>query len=144
MQWGKDMKSSKRACTTLLATLALLAGTATTAVAAPSTSGDAPEAAAACNNYAYMPYRVAGGDIAAVGGRSGDLCGNANVELFIWEDLALQPDREVAHVSRTYATGELLAQGVCGQANLAHAFYSELRLNGQVVAESDRFAITGC
>jgi hypothetical protein len=142
---GNSMKLTKRACTSLLAALTLLAGTATTAAAAvPESSGSRAEAATPCNNYAYLPYQVAGGDIAAVGGRSGDLCGNANVELFIWEDLALQPDREVAHVSRTYASGELIAQGACGSGDSSHSFYSELRLNGQVVAESDRFAVFRC
>ncbi|MGW8702371.1 hypothetical protein ACWGOK_36525 [Streptomyces eurythermus] len=138
------MKTAKRTCTTLLAAFALLTGTATAAVAIPRVSDSSLPAAAVCNNYAYKPYQVAGGDIAAVGGRSGNLCGNAHVELFIWEHLALQPDREVAHVSRTYASGELIAQGACGSVEASHAFYSELRLNGQVVAESDRFTIYRC
>ncbi|MFF9021085.1 hypothetical protein [Streptomyces eurythermus] len=82
-----------------------------------------------------------GGDIAAVGGRSGNQCGNAHVELFIWEDVSLAPDWEVAHVSRTYAYGEITAQAPCQKANWAHHYYSELRVNGQVVAESTRFEV---
>ncbi|MFE0173517.1 hypothetical protein ACFWZ2_14460 [Streptomyces sp. NPDC059002] len=117
----------------LLATLV----PASAAAAEPTTQD--PSASAACVNTAHPPASPAPGIVTASGQRDGAECGNANVELRIFLDIRWQGDPQVADVSRYFATGFVDASGDCsGTGGQGAGWYSELSVNGTVVAESDR------
>jgi hypothetical protein len=97
----------------------------------------AQQIAQECQNFAYAPFFPSPTEVAAEGMRKDGMCGNADIELFIFTDLDWYPDPEIAHTAQKGSYGGIGTKGPCPKPELAR-LYSELRVNGQKVAESPR------
>jgi hypothetical protein len=97
-----------------------------------------------CQNFAHPPFFPSPTEVAAEGIRKDGMCGNANVELFIFLDRPYAPDREFAHTAQFQSYGGIATKGPCeAPGQLTAGYYSELRVNGQSVAVSERIKPPG-
>ncbi|HEY0616394.1 MAG TPA: hypothetical protein VGD15_02355 [Kribbella sp.] len=88
-----------------------------------------------CDNAAWKPYKTGTGRGFVTGEvqRSGDSCGNASVVVTVYRENGFF-DQLVASREQTFAYGRLAATGTClGTGD----FYTQIRINGVTVAQSD-------
>lgn len=118
----------------------VVAGGTMVVTAAPS------DAQADCRPFANTPFSPGRHEIAGEAGQTGRSCPGVTYEILVKIDAALAPDPTVARVRGDGANFTNVARGECGPptGEDTRGFYTELRINGENVAQSSRILLDGC
>ncbi|MGH8999756.1 MAG: hypothetical protein ACRDY7_10240 [Acidimicrobiia bacterium] len=99
-----------------------------------------------CRPFADAPYSPARHEIAGRAGQTGNSCPRVNYEILIKIDASFRPDPTVATVTGSGGNFNNTARDTCGPptGQDTDGFYTELRINGDNVAQSPRVQLDGC